>query len=260
VITQIAGVRRYLQNGTELLLKPGDSALIDSGSPWSSSCGTDCVRLYLRVPRWRLEKHLRTRQIPVAQKICGKGGMGASLHHLSVALFDEAEWLKEEQVATSLDAYFEALATFFGGDDPPIQRGSELSGRILRFIDSHISEPALGPVQVASAMGVSVRHVHRLFSVTGNTMGDYIRVRRLERCLNDLVNPRFRERTITDIAFFWGFSDAAHFSHSFKKQFGVSPRAFRAQTMTRGQSGTLDGRARIFMHSEVPEFPYSRAN
>ena len=260
VITQIAGVRRYLQNGTELLLKPGDSALIDSGSPWSSSCGTDCVRLYLRVPRWRLEKHLRTRQIPVAQKICGKGGMGASLHHLSVALFDEAEWLKEEQVATSLDAYFEALAAFFGGDDPPIQRGSELSGRILRFIDSHISEPALGPVQVASAMGVSVRHVHRLFSVTGNTMGDYIRVRRLERCLNDLVNPRFRERTITDIAFFWGFSDAAHFSHSFKKQFGVSPRAFRAQTMTRGQSGTLDGRARIFMHSEVPEFPYSRAN
>jgi len=260
VITQIAGVRRYLQNGTDLLLKPGDSALIDSGSPWSSSCGTDCVRLYLRVPRWMIENRLRTRQIPVAQKICGKGGMGAALHHLSVALFDEAEWMKERQVATSLDAYFEALAACFGGDGPPIQHGSELSGLILRFIDSHISEPTLGAVQVASAMGISVRHVHRLFSVTGSTLGEHIRVRRLERCLNDLVDPRFRERTITDIAFFWGFSDAAHFSHSFKKQFGVSPRAFRAQTVTRGESCTLDGRARIFLHSEVSEFPYSSAN
>jgi len=260
LITQLAGIRRYLQNGTDLLLEPGDSALIDAGSPWSSSCGTDCVRLYLRVPRWMLENRLRTSQIPVAQKICGKGGMGATLHHLSVALFDEAEWMREGKVATSLDAYFEALAACFGGDGPPIQRGSELSGLILRFIDSHISEPTLGAVRVASAMGISVRHVHRLFAMTGNTLGDHIRVRRLERCLNDLVNPRFREKTITDIAFFWGFSDASHFSHSFKKQFGVSPRAFRAQTVTRGQGCTLNGRARIFLHSEVSEFPYSSAN
>src|SRR5215831_18258482 len=30
VITQIAGVRRYLQNGAEILLRPGDSTVIDS--------------------------------------------------------------------------------------------------------------------------------------------------------------------------------------------------------------------------------------
>jgi AraC family transcriptional regulator, positive regulator of tynA and feaB len=260
VITQIAGVRRYLQNGADLLLKPGDSTLIDSGSPWSSSCRSDCIRLYLRVPRWMLENRLRTHEIPVAQKICGKGGMGAALHRMSLALFDEAEWMKEGQGATALDAYFEILAACVGGDDPPIQGGSELSGRILRFIDSHISEPTLGPAEVASAMGISVRHVHRLFSVTGNTLGDHIRVRRLERCLNDLLNPRFRKKTITEIAFFWGFSDAAHFSHSFKKQFGVSPRAFRAQTITRGQHSSPDGRARVFLHSEASEFPHSSTN
>jgi len=77
--------------------------------------------------------------------------------------------------------------------------------------------------------GMSVRHLHRLFAHRRCTVGDWIRERRLERCRRDLADPRFRERTITDIAFYWGFSESAHFSRSFKKQFGVSPRAFRSQ-------------------------------
>ena len=35
------------------------------------------------------------------------------------------------------------------------------------------------------------------------------------------------DRTITEIAMKWGFSDAAHFSRSFKAAFGISPHAFR---------------------------------
>jgi AraC-like DNA-binding protein len=40
-----------------------------------------------------------------------------------------------------------------------------------------------------------------------------------------------RDRTITEIAFLWGFSDSAHFSHSFRKEFGTSPRAFRSRAL-----------------------------
>ena len=59
-------------------------------------------------------------------------------------------------------------------------------------------------------------------------MGDYVRVRRLEECRKDMLDFRHRAKTITEIAFGWGFSDAAHFSHAFRKQFGISPRAFRS--------------------------------
>lgn len=260
VITQMAGARRYLQNGADVLLKPGDSTVIDSGCQWSSTCGTDCVRLYLRVPRWMMENRLRMREIPLARRIFGGAGMGATLFRLSRALYDEAKWMKEEQAATALDVYFEVLATCIGGDDVPVQHCPELGGRILGFIDAHISEPTLGPVEVASAMGISVRHLHRLFSATGNTLGDYIRTRRLERCRRDLANPRFREKTITEIAFFWGFSDAAHFSHSFRRQFAVSPRVFRAQSTTKGLSVFNDEPVCDFLRPEVSEFGYSRPN
>jgi AraC-like DNA-binding protein len=259
VITQIAGARRYVQDGKDVLLKAGDSTLIDSARPWSSTCATDCVRLYLRVPGWMMENRLQMRTIPIAPRICGATGLGASLFRLSQSLYNEAQWMKEEQAATALENYFEVLETCLRGDGALAQQSSELSARILQFIDAHVSEPTLGPVEVAAAMGISVRHLHRLFSVTGATLGDHIRSRRLEECSKDLADPSFHEKTITEIAFFWGFSDAAHFSHSFRRQFGISPRAFRAQA-TKGR-GTIDHEvAPDFLCPRPSEFRYSTPN
>jgi AraC-like DNA-binding protein len=258
VITQIAGVRRYLQNGASVLLKPGDSTVIDSGRPWSSSCETGCTRLYLRVPRWMMENRLRMPEIPIARRINGSAGLGATLCRLSQSIFEEAERMQGEEGAAALDAYFGILAGCLGGAATPTARGPELNGRIQRFIDAHISEPTLGAEEIASAMGISVRHLHRILSVTGSTLGDCIRSRRLEHCRNDLANPRWRERTITEIAFSWGFNDSAHFSHSFRKQFGVSPRAFRAEIAT-GEKIRGD-QVRAVLAEERFELRYSRPN
>jgi len=235
VITQIAGVRRYLQNGVSVLLKPGDTTVIDSGSPWSSSCVTNCTRLYFRVPRWIMENRLRTTEVPIGRRVCGSTGLGATLSRLSQSIFEEAERMREDEGAVAVDAYFEILAACMGGSPTVGQRVPDLQGRIRRFIDAHLSEPTLAADEIACAIGISVRHLHRVFAVTGRTLGDCIRSRRLENCRCDLANPRSRERTITEIAFSWGFNDSAHFSHSFRKQFGISPRTFRTQSATRGR-------------------------
>jgi len=261
VITQMSGVRRYLQNGAEILLEPGDSTVIDASQPWSSTCGTDCVRLYLRVPRWMMENRLQMREIPAAQGIRGTAGMGAALSRLSQSLYNEAEWMKEEESADALDAYLELLAACIGRRQTPLYSGPALRERIHRFIEANISEPTLGPGKVASAVGISVRHLHRLFSISGGTtLGDYIRVRRLEQCRRDLANPRLREKKITEIAFFWGFSDSAHFSHSFRKQFGVSPRVFREQSMRRDHGVVTQERLLDFSLAEAADIGASRPN
>lgn len=231
VITQFAGVRSYEQNGTSVLLQPGDSTLIDSASPWSSSCSTDCSRLYLRVPRWVMEDRLRRVEFPVAQRISGNAREGAALCRLSQSLYNEAGRMTEEEGAAALDAYFEVLAACLGDQPPSASRAVNLRRQIHRYIETHISEPNLGPAEIASFAGISVRHLHRLFLVTGGTLGDYVRSRRLKGCRTDLADPHLCERTITEIAFCWGFSDSAHFSHSFRKEFGISPRAFRNQAL-----------------------------
>jgi AraC-like DNA-binding protein len=260
VITQLAGVRRYVQNGNSVLLNPADTTLIDSGRPWSSNCGTDCARLYLRVPRWMMENRLRLREIPIARRICGTGGLGAALSRLSQSLYEEAERFNEEEGAAALDAYFQILSACIGRVESAEQCTPDLRSRIQRFIDGHLPDPALAPAEIAAAAHISVRHLHRLFSSTGSTLGDCIRARRLEQCRKDLANPRLRDKTITEIAFGWGFSDSAHFSRSFRSQFGVCPRIFRAQSGMKSWNEEKDQEVRGFSRTEIAELRYSRPN
>ena len=260
VITQIAGVRRYLQNGTSVLLNPGDTTLIDASRPWSSSCGTDCARLYLRVPSWMMENRLRTREIPIAWRISGTDGLGTTLYRLSQSLYEGAERLKEEEGTAALDAYFQILSACIGRTESSEPRSPELRWRIQRFVDDHLSDPALGPAAIAASAHISVRHLHRLFSGSGSTLGDCVRTRRLEQCRNDLANPRLHSKTITEIAFFWGFSDSAHFSRSFRRQFGICPRVFRAQTDLKTWNDEKDQGVRNFLRTEIAELRYSKPN
>jgi AraC-like DNA-binding protein len=260
VITQIAGVRRYLQNGTSVVLHPGDTTLIDTSRPWSSSCGTECARLYLRVPRWMMENRLRMREIPIARRIPGAGGLGATLYRLSQSLYEEAERLKEKEGAAALDAYFQILSACIGRAESSEPPSPKLRSRIQQFIDDHLSDPALGPAEIASSAQISVRHLHRLFSGTGSTLGDCIRARRLEQCKSDLANPQLRNKTITEIAFSWGFSDSAHFSRSFRRQFGICPRIFRAQTSLKKWNDEKDQGARDLLGTEIAGLRCSKPN
>lgn len=55
---------------------------------------------------------------------------------------------------------------------------------------------------------------------------------RLDACRRDLADPRLRDRSVSDIAFSWGFNNAAHFSRSFRDEYGVSPREWREASVT----------------------------
>ncbi|MEG6654285.1 helix-turn-helix domain-containing protein, partial [Pseudomonas aeruginosa] len=89
-------------------------------------------------------------------------------------------------------------------------------------------EPRLSPDMLAGRLRISVRQLYRLFEEQGDSVCRYILRQRLSRSAADLGNPRLRGESITSIAFKWGFSDSAHFSRAFKKQFEVSPKDYRA--------------------------------
>lgn len=233
VITQLAGVRRYCQDGKLAILKRGDTTLIDSGRSWSSDCQGDCARLYMRVPYFLMEGRLGLRPIPMARRISGNSGLGTILFGLSTSLYRQAEELSSEEGAAAVGAYFKILSACVGEwkQKPQDAKHAEvLWSRIASYIEAHLPETDLGPVKIASAMGISVRHVHRIFSSRGCTIADWIRERRLRQCHSDLSDPRLTQKSITDIAFFWGFNDSAHFSRSFKQLYGICPRGYRSQS------------------------------
>ena len=101
----------------------------------------------------------------------------------------------------------------------------------LRLVKSSVmrrlSDPSLSVEKIAKQNAMSVRNLHWLFEENDETAWRFVVSERLKRCQRDLSNPTMRSRSITDIAFTWGFSDAAYFSRVFKEKFGASPSQFR---------------------------------
>ena len=96
------------------------------------------------------------------------------------------------------------------------------------FIREHLADAALNPAAVAIHTGMSIRNLARLFARHGTTVERTIWTERLAAAHRDLLDPRLLDRSITDIAFSWAFNDAAHFSRSFTRTYGVAPSALRA--------------------------------
>lgn len=251
IISQLQGQREYCQGGNRVTLEPGDTTLIDAGKPWSSICADQCSRLYMRLPRWLVQEKLEVRELPVVRCISGKSGLGATLFRLATSLYQEAGVLSVEEGVAAVEAYLHMLRACIGSvPGQEISYVPAISDRVQRCINARLADPNLKICEIAAEAGISLRHLHRLFLKKGITAMKWIQQKRLENCRSELSDPRLLERSITEIAFSWGFSDSAHFSHCFKKQFGISPREFRSRVLEAypggNQSPSLSAKGRAY--------------
>jgi AraC-like DNA-binding protein len=99
--------------------------------------------------------------------------------------------------------------------------------RIMQRVETMLGDPDLSITSVAEDAGISPRYLRRLLAAQDMNFATILRQRRLERCHADLVSPLHSQLSISAIAFRWGFSDAAHFSRTFRERFGISPREHR---------------------------------
>ncbi|MBX3607118.1 MAG: AraC family transcriptional regulator [Piscinibacter sp.] len=97
--------------------------------------------------------------------------------------------------------------------------------RVIDHIDAHLDEP-LDLAALAAVAHFSPWHFHRLFqALTGETLADRVRRRRLEVAAGRLLaTPAVAALTIAlDV----GFGSAEVFTRAFKAHFGVTPSAWR---------------------------------
>jgi AraC family transcriptional regulator len=97
--------------------------------------------------------------------------------------------------------------------------------RVLQYIDQRL-EKALPLTELADVAHFSPFHFHRLFTAwTGETLGDYLRRRRMEVAAMRLVaQPRL---TVLQAALSVGFGSGEAFARAFKARFGESASAWR---------------------------------
>src|SRR5712664_4832983 len=98
--------------------------------------------------------------------------------------------------------------------------------RVLEHIDRQLDQQ-LELDTLARVANFSPFHFHRLFTAWfGETLGDYVRRRRLEvAALRLVAQPRL---PVLQVALSVGFGSTEAFARAFKTRFGSTPTAWRA--------------------------------
>lgn len=232
VSIQTRGRGRLRQDGRAAFLAPGDFALYDSTREYELHFEEDFEQIVLKLPGERLRSQVRDTHKLTATAVSGKGGAGHLMITMINTLWKDMDALQPASAAAVADGVVNILVA--GLQTLPASTCPGLSSlasyhlaRIKQVIDKRLADPSFGVNEIASELGISVPHIHRLFRNEATTPANYIWSRRLEACGRDLRDPRRAGQSISEVAFSWGFNDAAHFSRSFKERFGCSPRDWR---------------------------------
>ena len=109
-------------------------------------------------------------------------------------------------------------------DDAQLHKADERFRAILEYIGSHYTE-SISVRDISSRFGYNEAYFCRRFkAVTGLNVMKYIQILRLELAQKLLRETR---EEIGIISWKCGFSDLSYFSNCFRKQFGITPTAFR---------------------------------
>lgn len=230
VLLIVGGEERFGQGRNNALLRPGDFAVWDSRRPIEFAIGSRLDKITLLVPQRLLLGDFPRLADHVARTVSGRNGGGALFaNHLRLLARERAN-LPETSVpgllASTLNLLSAALTPHAKEDkDARSVRQRDRLDRIQAHILLHLGDPALNPGNIAKAIGVSVRQLHRVFAEAGLRVERWIWQERLTRCRSSLLQNT--DEPVSQIAFRWGFNDSAHFSRAFREQYGQSPRELR---------------------------------
>ncbi|HSV58477.1 MAG TPA: helix-turn-helix domain-containing protein [Variovorax sp.] len=222
------------QDGRDAQLAPGDFALYDSTRPYQLLFDDDFEQIVLKLPGERLRSELRDSERLTATAVSGREGAGHLMLAMLRTLREDIDMLQPASAFAVANGVRSILVA--GLQTLPAARTAGVSqitayhlARVKRRIDERLADPALNVASLAAELGLSASQLHRIFRNEPLTPAQTIWEKRLDAASRDLLEPRLAGRSVAEIAYAWGFSDAAHFSRAFRDRFGRSPREWRQQ-------------------------------
>ena len=221
------GVELVREGDRQLALTPGDVVLWDGLEPTEIEIAEPFYKRTLLFPRDRvLAVCPRLAGLDALPSLAGSASARLLVRFMN-AMAAELPELDPSAAAAAANAALELLRAAVEPALPNDRAAARAAMRaeITRYVRTHLQDPQLGPATIARAYAMSVRTLHALFEDVDASVAGLVRAERLARCRQDLQQRN--GGSVTDIAFRWGFSDAAHFSRVFKREFGATPSEVR---------------------------------
>jgi AraC-like DNA-binding protein len=224
------GTGALRQDGRVAELTPGDLVVYENSRPFTWTFTDPWAVTVLSVPSEAVRLTNAERRAMSARRLAGQEGLAGVVARFVLDLTRHAAEIPDAQservLAQVCDLVISLLATPEGADYADARQHSALD-RIKGYIATHFRDPALAPDEIAAAVHISTRYLHKLFEGERQTVALYLRGLRLERARNDLLDPRLAQRSVAAIAHDCGFGDISGFNRVFKAAYGLNPSDLR---------------------------------
>jgi AraC-like DNA-binding protein len=230
----------FYQAGQCIRVHAGDVIAYSTDIPYLYGFTRDSRQLIVETDANRLleSSSIQRPQAPVKLDARLRSGrlLARALRTTAIDFIDHPYIETAPDVASQARSLLKALLTPLGnaldGDSSDATLWKVL--RAETYIAEHLGDPSLTAMSIAHWMGISVRHLNRLFAARQSTVTQWIWSQRLARAGEDLASPRTRSVSIGEIAFRWAFANQAHFARSFKARYAVTPSEYRRRALAAG--------------------------
>jgi AraC-like DNA-binding protein len=230
LLLQVRGRCRVDQEGRTAELKPGAWCIYDSWRPYSLANSGEVEQIVVQIPREQIFDRSLTRLTEPFLADPERSSMAnvtasfiRSFADPTLVPDDGDEFLAE----TTIGLVRRVLHANLSLRRSPQTPSSLLRARIKQYILAHLNDPDLSIERIAAAMGCSKRYLHQVFAAERVTIERHIWRLRVEHCCQALAEQGQSQKSISEIAFEWGFNSSAHFSRLFKAEVGVAPTSYR---------------------------------
>lgn len=233
VSIQTRGEGLILQDNRAARLAPGDFALYDSTRPYELRFDGPFQQYVLQLPGPTLRTALRNTAALTASTVSGQRGAG----HLMIGMIRTLAADIATLAPASAHAVAESVTQILiaGLSALPAARQAPVSHltayhreQIKACVRARLRDPTLSVATLAAQLRLSLSTLHRAWSGEACSLSEWIWAQRLDAAQHDLCDPNQSARSVSEIAYSWGFNDAAHFSRAFRRRFGCAAREMRA--------------------------------
>ena len=227
LLMQLRAGRVYVrQAGRITPLHPGECILLDGAQPYEVDCPEATRSCVLQLPDEWLTHWVSSPERLVPRHFAGAGWSGALCAAVGSLEIDSCDHLAlpRGEVAEHIAGL---LRLALGPEARDSDGGRHLRARLMSTLRARLADPHLSPATLAAEHNVSVRSLHYAFASTGTTFVEQLMHARLQRARELLSDSRLRDVPVIEVAARCGFTDPSHFARRFRRQFGVTPLAFR---------------------------------
>ena len=233
-IYQLVGETTFNHEGRMAHLGPGNWVFLDCTLPYSlkhTQAYNKNVVLVLQLPKPAFCARLPNPESLTGYSLSSQTGLGRVTYDFIQSLRRDNARIEPETKPQLAETLVDLLATNLRETLCPAKAVARNRAvallEVKSFIHQHLADPTLSSFAIAEALNISKSYLYLLFQDENTTVNRTIWDLRLEKCRADLANPLHSHRTITEIAFTWGFNNSTHFSRLFKDRYGLSARAYR---------------------------------